>query len=506
MTLTTLNTQNSGTGNGVNLDFDFTFQVFSTADLLVTVNGLSKVNGTDYTVTLNTSGVGGTVSFVIPPGDGYAVSLTRLLPLSQTVKIPVENEIPSTLLERMLDRVTALVQQVSSAISRSFTLDPANTNPPSLTIPNPVANEYLGWNATADALVNLAGGGGTTIIQGSGIVIPAGQQNNFPRVNGGGTDFAYRTPAQVATDINVGKYVLNPAPNTTPPTPSAGLIWWDTITNIVYQRDPANTVWNALWKVGGGLVPLNWADGPPPVWISASTVNIPKGFQCNDSTNFYPIVFGTDASVVLSASGVNGLQASYTETIDKTYHLYAIGDSTGANAAGGFFSEINEKVSGTITLPSGYNLKRQLNCVRNDHSSNLIPFIIGGGWPGLYWTDYITDYTDFVGPVLGATNVVNAGTADGSFHTVANSGFISPNATIARLNVYGDYTGTARSIYIKQTGSGLASGFSIRTNVAEVFPQVIREQPLDASQQFDYKIAGTGTTLYVDVMGYAQRL
>ncbi len=314
----------------------------------------------------------------------------------------------------------------------------------------------------------------------------------------------FRTDANAALTA-----ILNLNNGATAPTTTApGMLWYQDTTGIVWQRNAADSGWDALWKIGNTLIPKNYVYGPPPTWNSVAQVKIKSGFHCYDSLGKYPVTYGSDITVdITTSAAINGRDTSTAEASNTWYHLYAVWDSTGTNPAGGVLSPTNEKVSGTITLPSGYDSKRQLIAIRNDNSSNFINFVVGQGWPGFYFQKWQVNTTLLSGVTAGDCNVLNGGTADAAFHAASLASFVSPNSTMARVIVAGAYSATAREVYIRATGSALTRGFcTIRTHASNEFPVSIIDTPTDASQSIDYEISGTGSTAYIDVDGFFARI
>src|SRR5690606_23032620 len=115
-------------------------------------------------------------------------------------------------------------------------------------------------------------------------------------------------------------------------------------------------------------------------YSSASQITIGAG-ACRDSTNAYTLAVSGTLTVDITASGANGLDTG-SEASNTWYYVYVIGDSTGVNTPKGLLSVTNESSSGAITLPSGYDLKRQLPiAIRNNASSNILNFVVAEGWP-----------------------------------------------------------------------------------------------------------------------------
>ncbi len=118
------------TGNGSNTSFPFTFKVFSTEDVAVTVNDALGaetvlVLDSDYSVTLNVdqeATPGGTVTYPIsgsPLASGLKLSITGAVAYEQGTDIPTGGDFNPTVLENALDSLSMQIQQLDEAVSRA---------------------------------------------------------------------------------------------------------------------------------------------------------------------------------------------------------------------------------------------------------------------------------------------------------------------------------------------------------------------------------------------------
>lgn len=141
------------TGNGVTVAFDFDFKVFAQGDIEVYVDGVLQTITTDYTVTLNTSTEGGTVTFVTAPANAKGVIIKRALDLTQANRLPIEGNLPETVIEQTSDKNTMLIQQLNDLIGRCLQFaNDIDLTSVSTEIPALVAGNLLGVNATATGL------------------------------------------------------------------------------------------------------------------------------------------------------------------------------------------------------------------------------------------------------------------------------------------------------------------------------------------------------------------
>lgn len=151
------------TGNGVTTVFPFTFKVFSASDVLVVRTDLSGVETTqvlttNYTVALNgnqDTTPGGSVTMLVAPPTGFLLTIGSQVLETQPVVLTNNGGFLPTVINDALDRATILVQQLTEVLSRSLTIPFSSSA--STSMPAPVANNLIGWNSAANALVNYAG-------------------------------------------------------------------------------------------------------------------------------------------------------------------------------------------------------------------------------------------------------------------------------------------------------------------------------------------------------------
>lgn len=236
-------------------------------------------------------------------------------------------------------------------------------------------------------------------------------------------------------------------------------------------------------------------------------------FQVGDV--IYPNVTGASGARRITAIGGNTtltVESAVTlssqafkrggEAPSTWYNLYAITDGT---TPGLILSTRNVAAGDTLAdLPSGYSSSRQLSfAVRNNSSSNLLPFGVGAGWPRRPYIQYNVSLSDLEGSTVGTTNIVNTNTSTAftSTLTTASSTYIPPISRMARFQLLMNYTALA-SLKIRPTGSGLTNGVSIRASSSHARPQVQTDLETNSSQQIDYSLSASTTDAYVDVVGF----
>ncbi|HFI7112013.1 TPA: hypothetical protein ACGR1G_000218 [Escherichia coli] len=122
MTVSTEVDHNEYTGNGVTISFPYTFRVFKESDLVVQVVDLDEniavlALDTDYTVTGAGGYNGGNVILSKALANGYQISISRELPVTQETDLRNQGKFFAEVHEDALDKLTMLIQQVRSWFS-----------------------------------------------------------------------------------------------------------------------------------------------------------------------------------------------------------------------------------------------------------------------------------------------------------------------------------------------------------------------------------------------------
>ncbi|EPH1775851.1 right-handed parallel beta-helix repeat-containing protein [Citrobacter freundii] len=122
MTVSTEVDHNDYTGNGVTTSFPYTFRIFKKSDLVVQVVDLNEnitelVLDTDYTVTGAGGYTGGNVVLSSPLANGYQISISRELPVTQETDLRNQGKFFAEVHEDAFDKLTMLIQQVRSLLS-----------------------------------------------------------------------------------------------------------------------------------------------------------------------------------------------------------------------------------------------------------------------------------------------------------------------------------------------------------------------------------------------------
>lgn len=122
MTVSTEVDHNDYAGNGVTTSFPYTFRIFKKSDLVVQVVDLNEnitelILDTDYTVTGAGGYTGGNVVLSSPLANGYQISISRELPVTQETDLRNQGKFFAEVHEDAFDKLTMLIQQVRSWLS-----------------------------------------------------------------------------------------------------------------------------------------------------------------------------------------------------------------------------------------------------------------------------------------------------------------------------------------------------------------------------------------------------
>ncbi len=247
--------------------------------------------------------------------------------------------------------------------------------------------------------------------------------------------------------------------------------------------------------------PKGYLSGPPPQYNSASSLLIPAGLKARNSSNTADIEIPSNITLSLASSGAAGLDTG-TEAANTWYYVYLIKKSSDGTVSA-VFSTTNEVVTGSITLPAGYDLKRQLPiAVRNDGSSNMIPIMAASGWPNRpLWV-----YKDLEFDPRGAsvTTALNNGTA-ATFTDVSLSSLVPPVSQLPLLRLVAlDNAGTGDDyVYFRRNGdttNGIKL-YAMQNFAGRTFET--HYLPTDSAQIVEYNCSGlSGVSAFIQVMGF----
>lgn len=182
MTVSTTSTTITYSGNGATTVFSFSFIGVAASDIEVTYTdqtGTSVVlSPTLYTLIINPTapgtlwGIGGSVTYPIvgsPPSPiqaGTFLSITRIVPFTQTISIGNQGAFYPQAVEQALDKLEFQIQQLNTDYTYTMKFPITDLNPPN-TLPSAAAraNGTLQFDADGQPIIGFpsSGGGGGSI-------------------------------------------------------------------------------------------------------------------------------------------------------------------------------------------------------------------------------------------------------------------------------------------------------------------------------------------------------
>ena len=143
----------------------------------------------DYTVTINSNGVGGIVTIIPTYSTGYNYVVYRQTTPVQDSAYSDYNQFPAATLENNLDQLTMVAQEQEEDNQRTLTY-PISASSASTILPVPLADAFLQWNSDASALINATIPDPSTLVKATN-----------SDATGGTEDPHYMTAAKVLTEI-----------------------------------------------------------------------------------------------------------------------------------------------------------------------------------------------------------------------------------------------------------------------------------------------------------------
>jgi hypothetical protein len=281
---------------------------------------------------------------------------------------------------------------------------------------------------------------------------------------------------------------------------SNGEIGYDS-TNHSY-RLRVNGVSKYLIHEGNPVLYKHGITGPAPLYESSGAIRLKSGLRARNSTNQTDIELAADITLSLDSSGLNGLDTG-TKAANTWYYVYLVKRNIDGTT-GAVFSTVNEVSGGSITLPTGYDLKRQLPlAVRTDASSNIMPFYISTGWPYRPSIKYrVVILPVNQPPATGQPIVLDGGTAS-TYTDVSLANFVPPISTQALLRG-GIYliSASGKFGYIRKKGSSIDE-FVVQNLTGRTCTEYESEiVETDASQVIQYRMTDATSSMDINVAGY----
>lgn len=159
MTVETTNRKQTFSGGQGSLTFSFRTLVsnpeyIKTLVKLISTGAETELTyGSDYTVSVNSDGVGGTVTVLHTYSTSYNYVVYRETTATQGDDYDDFNTFPANTLENSLDRAIMIAQEQQEETARTLRY-PISAGDADTELPTPEANAFIGWNSAGDGLEN----------------------------------------------------------------------------------------------------------------------------------------------------------------------------------------------------------------------------------------------------------------------------------------------------------------------------------------------------------------
>ncbi|MEO5373162.1 MAG: hypothetical protein H7840_02655 [Alphaproteobacteria bacterium] len=138
--------------NGSQTVFPYAFPIFATGDIQVYLGSTLQASG--FSVSGAGTSDGGNVTFTSAPAASTIVTLRRSIAIKRTTDFQEGGAFRAKVVNDELDYQTAAIQQIADDAARAIRRSPTSGSLADLTLPEPVANRALRWNANGNGLAN----------------------------------------------------------------------------------------------------------------------------------------------------------------------------------------------------------------------------------------------------------------------------------------------------------------------------------------------------------------
>lgn len=379
--MTVSNTGNKArfSGNNITTEFSANIKILAETDITVrtlndttdaVVNTLLLNDGgaLGYTVAFDTEDETLTVTVNTAPTSSEDLQIIRSVPQSQATDFSRASKFPSVSVENALDKTILILQDQQEQLDRSITL-PSNSSLASVELPTPTASSVLGWNATADAIVNYEFADLSLTLD---TVFTGLAANDFMRYDG--SNWVNITTSTLKTSLSLGSLADSSITNETDATITASdeLIYADVSDSNNIKKD---TVQGIIDLVPDSITLLTEQattsgtsfDFTIPSGAKRVTIML-EGTSLSGTDDLF-IQLG-DSGGIETSSYVSRSENSGGGTVTST-SAFVIDQSNGARVINGYTITLNLKDSANFTWICSGNGANDTNMVWNSGAKSL---------------------------------------------------------------------------------------------------------------------------------------
>jgi hypothetical protein len=158
MTVQNTNRKDVYLTNGTTIYWPYTFEIFTTdgSDLALYETNLTTGETKLIDTNLTRDIINSRIKYPrtgSPRPEGYKITVARITERTQGIDLETQSFDPKNM-ERGLDKLTAMVQEIDETVSRAAVADISQQGV-NFTFPSPVGGKVIGWNAEGTGLINL---------------------------------------------------------------------------------------------------------------------------------------------------------------------------------------------------------------------------------------------------------------------------------------------------------------------------------------------------------------
>lgn len=314
-------------GNGITTSFAYGFKLLDDDDLTVSVDGVAKTLGVDYTVTGVGVDAGGNVVFGAAPANLASIALVREVTIERLTDYQYSGDFQSPTVNRDFDRVIMMLQDSGVSVANALRYPPGD--PASGLLPDAAgrALKGLAFDADGDLALTAASGNAdvlaaallSTTVSTGGALVGFDPANAYaPNTVGDGIKDAIADAA--AATANVNTFKTNLALQTAAGGTGATLVGYKLNTPNTVGRSLQDRLESYMDASDFGLSPLNTGAQNVAAWAVMKGVLAALG---GGRVHFRRGTYDFNTTIDLSVSNVCISGEGIDATILRTTHASA---------------------------------------------------------------------------------------------------------------------------------------------------------------------------------------